>query len=61
MSERVIRHLITERSKDWERLMNKYDPKGEYKERYASLAQGKPPRPEGLPEVKAEVKPTGTP
>ena len=33
-SERVIRHLIQERSKDWERLLAKFDPKGEYRKRY---------------------------
>lgn len=37
-SERVIKHLIKERSKDWDRLVNKFDPKGEYKKRYESLA-----------------------
>jgi hypothetical protein len=31
---------MKERSKDWERLLNKYDPKGEYKKRYESLIQG---------------------
>jgi hypothetical protein len=31
---------MKERSKDWERLLNKYDPKGEYKKRYGSLIQG---------------------
>jgi hypothetical protein len=31
---------MKERTKDWERLLNKYDPKGEYKKKYASLAQG---------------------
>lgn len=39
-SERVMKHLMKERTKDWERLLNKYDPKGEYKKKYASLAQG---------------------
>jgi hypothetical protein len=39
-SERVIKHLMKERSKDWARLLNKYDPKGEYKKRYESLLQG---------------------
>lgn len=35
-----MKHLMKERTKDWERLLNKYDPKGEYKKKYASLAQG---------------------
>jgi hypothetical protein len=41
-SERVIKHLMNERGKDWERLLSKYDPKGEYKKRYESLLQGSP-------------------
>jgi hypothetical protein len=39
-SERVINHLMKERGKDWERLLTKFDPKGEYKKRYESLLQG---------------------
>jgi hypothetical protein len=38
-SERVIRHLIQERSKDWERLLSKYDPKGEYRKKYETLTE----------------------
>jgi hypothetical protein len=29
---------MTERSKDWERLLDKYDPRGEYRKRYEALA-----------------------
>jgi hypothetical protein len=39
-SERVIRHLITVRSKDWERLLGKFDPKGEYRKKYEAWAAG---------------------
>jgi hypothetical protein len=38
-SERVIAHLMKERNKEWERLLNKYDPKGEYKKRYDAQIQ----------------------
>ena len=39
-SERVIRHLMKERSKDWERLLGKFDPKGEYRKKYEAWATG---------------------
>ncbi|XP_011635423.1 ejaculatory bulb-specific protein 3 [Pogonomyrmex barbatus] len=34
MAEKVINHLKTKRTRDWDRLMTKYDPNGEYKRRY---------------------------
>ncbi|EZA60473.1 ObirCsp6 [Ooceraea biroi] len=34
VAEKVIGHLKAKRSKDWERLIAKYDPHGEYKKRY---------------------------
>ncbi|XP_072744906.1 ejaculatory bulb-specific protein 3-like [Anoplolepis gracilipes] len=34
MAEKVINHLKTKRSRDWDRLVAKYDPRGEYKKRY---------------------------
>jgi hypothetical protein len=37
--------LIKERSKDWERLASKYDPKGEYKKKYEALAQAAAAKP----------------
>lgn len=33
-AEKVISHLKNKRSKDWDRLILKYDPHGEYKKRY---------------------------
>lgn len=36
-SERVIRHLIKHRAKDWERLANKYDPQRIYRQRFEKL------------------------
>ncbi|EFN66918.1 Ejaculatory bulb-specific protein 3 [Camponotus floridanus] len=36
-AEKVINHLKTKRSKDWDRLIAKYDPRGEYKKRYEQL------------------------
>ncbi|KAL0131060.1 hypothetical protein PUN28_002567 [Cardiocondyla obscurior] len=33
-AEKVINHLKAKRSKDWDRLVAKYDPQGEYKKRY---------------------------
>nr|QBQ83039.1 chemosensory protein [Liposcelis entomophila] len=33
-ADRIIRHLMEKRSKDWERLTKKYDPKGEYQKKY---------------------------
>ena len=34
VAEKVINHLKANRSRDWERLLAKYDPKGEYKKRF---------------------------
>lgn len=34
MAEKVINHLKAKRSRDWDRLVAKYDPQGEYKKRY---------------------------
>ncbi|XP_011866527.1 PREDICTED: ejaculatory bulb-specific protein 3 [Vollenhovia emeryi] len=34
MAEKVINHLKTKRSRDWDRLVAKYDPQSEYKKRY---------------------------
>jgi hypothetical protein len=31
---------MKERSKDWERLLSKYDTKGEYRKKYEALAAG---------------------
>ena len=39
-SERVIRHLMKERAKDFERLLSKFDPKGEYRKQYEARAAG---------------------
>lgn len=36
-AEKVINHLKTKRSKDWDRLITKYDPRGEYKQRFENL------------------------
>ncbi|EFN75779.1 ejaculatory bulb-specific protein 3 [Harpegnathos saltator] len=33
-AENVINHLKMKRSKDWDRLISKYDPNGEYRERF---------------------------
>ncbi|XP_071449626.1 ejaculatory bulb-specific protein 3-like [Hetaerina americana] len=33
-AEKVIKHLIDNRAKDWDRLLKKYDPTGEYKRKY---------------------------
>ncbi|XP_043271644.1 allergen Tha p 1-like [Venturia canescens] len=33
-AEKVIKHLKRERAADWNRLLKKYDPKGEYEKRY---------------------------
>ncbi|XP_050464331.1 ejaculatory bulb-specific protein 3-like [Cataglyphis hispanica] len=37
VAEKVIHHLKTKRSKDWDRLVAKYDPHGEYKKSYEKL------------------------
>lgn len=36
-SEKVIRHLVQQRPKDWDKLLKKYDPKGEYRVKYQHL------------------------
>ncbi|CAH1988471.1 unnamed protein product [Acanthoscelides obtectus] len=36
-AEKVIKHLMTKKAKDWERLSKKYDPEGVYKKRYEEL------------------------
>lgn len=33
-SEKVIRHLVKNRPRDWEKLLKKYDPQGIYREKY---------------------------
>nr|QUP79554.1 chemosensory protein 8 [Monochamus saltuarius] len=33
-AEKVMKHLMSKRTKDWERLTKKYDPQGLYKQRY---------------------------
>ncbi|CAG9860419.1 unnamed protein product [Phyllotreta striolata] len=33
-AEKVIRHLMAKKEKEWERLAKKYDPQGLYKKRY---------------------------
>ncbi|XP_018562998.1 ejaculatory bulb-specific protein 3-like [Anoplophora glabripennis] len=33
-AEKVMKHLMSKRAKDWERLTKKYDPQGLYKQRY---------------------------
>ncbi|KAF7394523.1 ejaculatory bulb-specific protein 3-like [Vespula maculifrons] len=40
-AEKVINHLKTKRSKDWDRLITKYDPRGEYKQRFENLPNNK--------------------
>ncbi|XP_047356839.1 ejaculatory bulb-specific protein 3-like [Vespa velutina] len=40
-AEKVINHLKTKRSKDWDRLITKYDPQGEYKQRFENLHNSK--------------------
>ncbi|XP_046823971.1 ejaculatory bulb-specific protein 3-like [Vespa crabro] len=40
-AEKVINHLKTKRSKDWDRLITKYDPQGEYKQRFENLRNSK--------------------
>ncbi|KAK4885671.1 hypothetical protein RN001_001942 [Aquatica leii] len=34
VAEKVIKHLMTKKKRDWDRLTKKYDPKGDYKKRY---------------------------
>lgn len=33
-AEKVINHLRTKRPRDWDRLVTKYDPNGQYKKRF---------------------------
>lgn len=33
-AEKVMKFLMKNRTKEWERLIAKYDPKGDYKRRY---------------------------
>lgn len=33
-AEKVITHLRTKRPMDWERLVQKYDPQGQFKKRF---------------------------
>uniref|UniRef100_A0A310S9B9 Chemosensory protein 09 n=1 Tax=Chrysomela lapponica TaxID=153811 RepID=A0A310S9B9_CHRLA len=33
-SEKVIKHLVAKKAREWERLVKKYDPQGLYKIRY---------------------------
>nr|AWC68028.1 chemosensory protein 9 [Matsumurasca onukii] len=35
-TDKVIRHLRKNKSRDWERLVNKYDPSGEFRSKYES-------------------------
>ncbi|KAL0278741.1 UNVERIFIED_CONTAM: hypothetical protein PYX00_000472 [Menopon gallinae] len=43
-ADKVIRHLMEHRKKDWDRLTRKYDPKGEYQKKYdiSKLNSGEP-------------------
>lgn len=36
-SEKVIRHLVKNRKKDWDKLLKKYDPEGKYRHQYEHL------------------------
>nr|QGW50256.1 chemosensory protein 9 [Chouioia cunea] len=38
-ADKIINHLMKRRPADWEKLLRKYDPKGEFKKRYE--AQGR--------------------
>ncbi|XP_046400598.1 ejaculatory bulb-specific protein 3 [Ischnura elegans] len=38
-AERVIKHLMDNRSRDWQRLLNKYDPSGEYQRKFDKAAR----------------------
>ncbi|CAH0550185.1 unnamed protein product [Brassicogethes aeneus] len=41
-TEKVVKHLMNKKSRDWERLSKKYDPQGNFKKRYeAELAASK--------------------
>lgn len=40
-AEKVINHLRTKRPKDWDRLVAKYDPRGEYKKRFENSQHAK--------------------
>ncbi|KAI4497824.1 hypothetical protein M0802_007150 [Mischocyttarus mexicanus] len=39
--EKVMNHLKTKRSKDWDRLIAKYDPRGEHQKLLERLQSGK--------------------
>lgn len=34
-----MKHLMTKKARDWERLTKKYDPQGIHKQRYEKLAK----------------------
>nr|ALR72521.1 chemosensory protein 7 [Colaphellus bowringi] len=38
-AEKVMKHLMSKRARDWERLSKKYDPQGNYKKRYQHLVE----------------------
>ncbi|XP_015585231.1 ejaculatory bulb-specific protein 3 [Cephus cinctus] len=40
-AEKVINHLRTKRPRDWDRLITKYDPQGEYKKRFDAMEAAK--------------------
>lgn len=33
-TDKVIRHVVKNRARDWERLAKKYDPSGEFRSKY---------------------------
>ncbi|OXU19343.1 hypothetical protein TSAR_003272 [Trichomalopsis sarcophagae] len=38
-AEKVINHLMNKRPADWDRLIKKYDPKGEFKKRFEATGK----------------------
>ncbi|KAF5299920.1 hypothetical protein FQR65_LT09315 [Abscondita terminalis] len=42
VAEKIIKHLISKRKRDWDRLAKKYDPKGDYKKRYETHIKSTP-------------------
>lgn len=38
-ADKVINHLMNKRPADWDRLVKKYDPKGEFKKRYEATGK----------------------
>lgn len=56
VTEKVIKHLINKRPKDWDRLSKKYDPQGQYKNKYADLYEKV--QKEAAKESKEPSKPT---